>query len=128
LENIMARGAKKSARPVSGPPPNTEAAGLLIRQYAIKLYDRQDGKGVDWNVLAGALFKGSFGALDLIADEEKRRALAWRVHAGAERRATGGYAVVDDRPASEFPEGVEDSSASGMGDRALVKRAPRPPR
>src|SRR5690349_7684492 len=100
----MRKKRSNAPKPASGPPANTEAAALLIREYAVKLYDRQDGKGVDWGVVANALFRAAFDALDQISEDKAKQALAWKVHAGAERRATGGHAVKDDRPVPEFPE------------------------
>jgi len=50
------------------------------------------------------------------------------VHAGAERRATGGHAVKDDRPVPEFPESLSEIfSAELKGEWGAVRKGPRPP-
>jgi hypothetical protein len=113
--------------PVPGPPANTEAAALLIRQYAVKLYDKQDGNGVDWRVIAEPLFRAGFDALDKITDEEKRKAVATGVHDAAYPRMAGGYAVKDDRPEPSFPgTPIDPGAVEPVGGR-LSARRPRPP-
>jgi hypothetical protein len=57
--------------------------------YALKLFDRQDGNGADWPLMASSLFKAAFEALDRLPDDVCRK-LAVRVHSGAYDRVTGG--------------------------------------
>jgi hypothetical protein len=76
-------------RPPAGPPDSIEKGADAIRKAAVKLYDRQDGNGVDWSVLAEVLFKTAFDALDRLPDSDKKAAVARRVHAGAYERFLG---------------------------------------
>ena len=43
-----------------------------MRDYVVKLYDRQDGQGVDWRLIAETLFRASFDVLDHLPDEACR--------------------------------------------------------
>lgn len=83
----MARGSRapKSA-PV--PPENAEAGAGLVRQYVVQLYDRRDGKGVNWGLVTATLFKAAFEELDRLP-ERQRMALGGRVHAAAYPRMVG---------------------------------------
>ncbi|WP_374309936.1 hypothetical protein [Methylocella sp.] len=57
--------------------------------YAIKLFDREDGRAADWPLLADALFRAAFKALDEIPGDPRAESLLRRVHAGAYNRLVG---------------------------------------
>jgi hypothetical protein len=46
----MVRRAK--APPAPRPPADPAAGAALVRQFVVKLFDRQDGEGVNWQVIA----------------------------------------------------------------------------
>jgi hypothetical protein len=76
----------------------------------VKLFDRQDGEGVDWCLIGETLFKAAFDVLDrLPADDplKRKHALARRVHAGAYDRISG-------NPESDFA-----ASKTGPGEGGL---------
>jgi hypothetical protein len=52
---------------------------------AVKLLDRQDGKGVEQRMFVEILFHAAFDVLDGLP-EDQRHPLAHRVHAGAYKR------------------------------------------
>jgi hypothetical protein len=81
-------------RPVD--PPATPAEGAVrVCQLTVRLYDRQDGNGVDWRMIGETLFKAAFDVLDKLPDEQ-RQGMARRVHAGSYERlsASGADAYV----------------------------------
>jgi hypothetical protein len=56
----------------------------------MKLFDRQDGNGAHWRLMADSLFRVAFEALDRLPDDQKK-ALASRVHAAAYDRLSGNF-------------------------------------
>lgn len=76
-------------RAPSQPPADAVAGAALIRAAAVKLYDQQDGTGVDWRAVTEALFRAAFDALDKLPDDACR-SVARRVHEGAYGRVTEG--------------------------------------
>lgn len=88
-----------------------------------KLFDRQDGEGVEKRLLASILFTAAFDVLDRITDEDQRKALARRVHAGAYDRMVGnkesGFSAGNEGP------GQDAGPSPGAG---LHTPGPRPPR
>ena len=93
-----------------------------MRQYLVKLHDRQDGQGVDWRVIAETLFRAAFDVLDKLP-EDQRRKLALRIHEGAYRRAAGDCGDGSDDAGLVMPE---PAALSGGAPAAL--RTPKPPR
>src|SRR5271165_6274125 len=69
-------------------PADAAAGAALVVQFVVKLFDRRDGEGVNWRMIAETLFKAAFDVLDRLPDDQ-RQALARRVHAGAYDRAAG---------------------------------------
>lgn len=65
--------------PPAAPPATAEAGAAFVRDFVVKLYDRQDGKGVDWQTIAGTLFRASFDVLAELPPKQKQ-AFADRVH------------------------------------------------
>lgn len=82
-----------ATRPYNGPPaapPASAAEGAAhVRDFVVKLYDRQDGQGVDWRLVAETLFRASFDMLDKLPDDACRT-VARRVHEGSYGRMTEG--------------------------------------
>lgn len=76
-------------RPPAQPPETPESGAALISAYALKLFDRQNGEGANWPLMASSLFKASFDALDRLPDDACRK-MAGRVHTGAYERVTEG--------------------------------------
>ena len=79
----------KKGRREGGAGPETIDGPACVRQFVVELYDRRDGTGVDWRMIADTLFKAAFQVLDRVADDPQKKAIACRVHAGAYRRMTG---------------------------------------
>lgn len=59
-----------------------------MREFAIKLFDREDGEAANWKLIAEMLFNAAFDALDRSPDDASRVALLRRVHAGSYDRLT----------------------------------------
>jgi len=97
-------------------PADADAGAPLVRQFVVKLFDRQDGEGVNWRMIAETLFKAAFDVLDRLPDDQ-RQALARRVYTGAYDRAAGNGAG-DDAGEGKSPA-VEPS-------KAKAEKAPRP--
>ena len=109
----MVRRAK--APPPPRPPADTAAGAVLVRQFVVRLFDRQDGEGVNWQMIGETLFKAAFDVLDRLP-EDQRQALARRVHAGAYDRAAGN---------GEGERG-EGKSPAVEPPKAKPEKAPRP--
>ena len=67
-------------------PATAEAGALLVRRYAIKLFDRNEGEAANWPLIAETLFKAAFDALDKSPDDMRRTMLLRHVHAGSYER------------------------------------------
>lgn len=115
----MARPAKKR-RAVPSPPADAAAGAALVRQFVVALFDRRDGNGVNWKLVAETLFRAAFDVLDKLPDED-RRAMARRVHTGAYDRAAGNTAGEE----AEKPKPPVEASKAVVFAKAS---RPRPPR
>jgi hypothetical protein len=62
---------------------NTFSADILVRKFAIKLFDRDEGEAANWKLIAETLFKAAFDAPDRSPDDASRVALLRRVHTGS---------------------------------------------
>jgi hypothetical protein len=71
-----------------GPSANATEGAPAVLKATVKLFDRQDGEGVNWRMIAETLFKAAFDVLDRLPEDQKR-AVARRVHAGAYDRMAG---------------------------------------
>ena len=115
----MARRSTAQPRPPAGPPANTAEGADAVRRFVVKLYDRQDGQGVDWRVIGDVLFRASFDVLDKLPDEVCR-SVARRVHEGSYDRVTNG-------PKTDF---AASNSSPSAADREPLNTAglksPRP--
>jgi hypothetical protein len=100
-------------RPPAGPPASAKDGAAAVIAAAVKLFDRQDGKGVDPRMMAETLFFAAFNALDGLP-EDQRHTVAKSVHAGAYRRFSG--ADADEFAASKTGQGEMVSAPSNTAD------------
>ena len=114
----MARKGRKEG----GAGPETIDGPTCVRQFVVELYDRRDGTGVDWRMVADTLFKAAFQVLDQVPDDAQKKAIAGRVHASAYRRMTG-----DAEGDSGGSEGPGQGSRSPAHSARLKAFWPRPP-
>jgi hypothetical protein len=84
----MPRRRTQPPHPPAAPPASAKEGAAAVLQSTVKLYDRQDGEGVDKRLVAETLFHAAFDALDRLPDDQKQ-ALARRVHASSYDRASG---------------------------------------
>ena len=94
-----------------------------MRDYVVKLYDRQDGQGVDWRLIAETLFRASFDVLDRLPDEVCR-SVAGRVHAGSYERMTEGPKT-DSAASNSSGARAENAPSNTAG---LKSPRPKPPK
>ena len=111
---------RTTPRSPAGPPATRAEGAEALRQFAIQLYDRHDGEGVNWRVIAEALSAAAFDVLDRLPDEVCR-SVARRFHEGAYERVANGPKVKADAP--ELGAGAMSS-----GPDAWKGSRPRPPR
>jgi hypothetical protein len=64
-------------------PVDAVAGAELVRKFAIKLFDREEGEAANWPLIADTLFKAAFDALDRSPDDASRAALLRRVNTGS---------------------------------------------
>src|ERR1700730_3761767 len=74
------RKARSPAARTPKKPADSEAGAALVRKFAIKLFDRDEGEAANWKLIAETLFKAAFDALDRSPDDEGRTALLRRVN------------------------------------------------
>ena len=82
------RKARSTAARTPKKPADAEAGAALVRKFAIKLFDRDEGEAANWKLIAETLFKAAFDALDRSPDDAGRTALLRRVHTGSYDRLT----------------------------------------
>ena len=70
---------------VQAPPTTAEDGAKRILAQTIKLFDAQNGEGVDWRLVTESLFRTAFQTLEKL-DPGVREKMALRVHAGAYER------------------------------------------
>jgi hypothetical protein len=78
----MRKGRSTAAR-TPKKPADAEGGARLVRAFAIKLFDRNEGEAANWPLIAETLFKAAFEALDKSPDDASRAALLRRVHTGS---------------------------------------------
>ena len=83
----MRKGRSIAARTLKK-PATAEAGALLVRKFAIKLFDRNEGEAANWPLIAETLFKAAFNALDKSPEDTRRTMLLRHVHAGSYERLT----------------------------------------
>jgi hypothetical protein len=81
----MRKGRSTAAR-TPRKPATAEAGALVVRKFAIKLFDRDEGETANWPLIAETLFKAAFDALDKSPDDTHRTMLLRHIHAGSYER------------------------------------------
>jgi hypothetical protein len=123
-ESAMPKGRRTAPpRPPPGPPASLKEGAAAVIRAATKLFDRQDGEGVEKRLLASILFTAAFDVLDRITDEDQKKALARRVHAGAYGRMVGH----EESGFSAGNEGLGQDAGPSPG-AGFDAPEPRPPR
>src|ERR1700730_7115861 len=64
----MRKGRSTAAR-TPKKPADAEAGAALVRKFAIKLFDRDEGEAANWPLIAETLFKAAFDGLDRPPDD-----------------------------------------------------------
>ena len=80
------RKGRSTAAKTPKKPADSEAGAVLVRKFAIKLFDRDEGEAANWPLIADTLFKAAFEALDKSPSGDGRTALLRRVNAGSYER------------------------------------------
>jgi hypothetical protein len=111
-------GPRKSRSPKKPQrPANADDAAESIRKFIIQLFVREDGDGVDWSspIIAGALFKLAFYAIDRMPGGQRRYRLLYRVEECAyDRLKVFGpeiYVEGGPPPSAPPPDGLEGPEA-----------------
>jgi hypothetical protein len=82
------RKGRSTAAKTPKKPADAEAGAVLVRKFAIKLFDREEGEAANWPLIADTLFTAAFDALDRSPDDASRALLLRRVNAGSYDRLT----------------------------------------
>jgi hypothetical protein len=95
--------ASKGPRQKSARKPAGAADGALyVREYMLKLFDREEGKAADWPLIAETLLIASFAALDEAPHDPRVLILLKRTSEGSYSRQTQNWAetldLVQNRP------------------------------
>ena len=111
----MRKGRSPAAR-TPKKPADSEAGAVLVRKFAIKLFDRDEGEAANWKLIAETLFKAAFDALDRSPDDASRVALLRRLHAESYDRLTADPAASETRALTGQNEAARaDLQSSGPG-------------
>lgn len=108
----MSRRRTQPPRLPPGPPASAKDGAAAVVQAAVKLFDRQDGNGVDKRLLAEILFHAAFQTLDQVEPEEPRKLLSCRVHVAAYNRIVGNKDGDDLSPSKTGPGGRDLTPAN----------------
>lgn len=108
---------KKDTAPPSTPEDGAKRLGELIP----KVFDRADGTGADWPLVAESLFRSAFATLDRLPPDQRRK-LATRVHEGAYQRMT------DDAEAMNRDSMEATATVKAALSAAFAGPAPKGPR
>ncbi len=110
------RKARRPSAKTPKKPADAEAGAALVRKFAIKLFDRDEGEAANWKLIAETLFKAAFDALDRSPDDASRVALLRSVHAGSYDRLTADPAASETRALTGQNEAAPaDLQSSGPG-------------
>lgn len=71
----------------TAPPSTIEDGVKRLAETIPQLFDRKDGTGADWPLVAESLFRSAFATLDRLPPDQRRK-IATRVHEGAYHRMT----------------------------------------
>src|ERR1700674_3428986 len=116
----MGRGRRtQPPRPPVGPPATAGEGAARVRALLVQTFDRKDGTGADWPLLLESLYRAGFQITDERPDDEARRSLMLRVHAGAYDRAAGN---------SEVSKTGQEAVAAPSNTAEPKSPGPRPPR
>jgi hypothetical protein len=74
------RKGRSTAPKTPKKPADAQAGAVLVRKFAIKLFDRDEGEAANWKLIAETLFKAAFDALDRSPDDDGRAALLRRIN------------------------------------------------
>jgi hypothetical protein len=97
-------------------PAGVDAGAVLVRKFAIKLFDRDEGEAANWPLIADTLFKAAFDAIDRSPDDASRAALLRRVHAGSYDRLAVDPAASETQALTSRKEAAPaDLQSSGPG-------------
>ena len=98
---------------------HAKAGAALVRDFVVKLYNRRNGQGVEWETIAGTLFRASFDVLRELPPPRKQM-FADRVHQRS-------YEAMTDDPAASHSFTLEaESTPSNTG--GLKPPRPKGPR
>ena len=106
--------SRHTQKPPAPAPATISEAAAFVRSYAVKLYDRQDGEGVDKRKIADTLFRAAFEVLDTLPDDQ-RHALARKVHEGS-------YSRTVDAGEDKGREAIEPSAPGAASQRLPAPR------
>jgi hypothetical protein len=97
-------------------PVDAVAGAELVRKFAIKLFDREEGEAANWPLIADTLFKAAFDALDRSPDDASRVSLLRRVNTGSYDRLTADPAASKPQALTAQNEAEKtDLKAAGPG-------------
>lgn len=100
-------------------PADAEAGAALIRKFAIKLFDRNEGEAANWPLIADTLFRAAFDALDKSPNDAHRAALLRHIHAGSYERLTTDPTTSATQAAITENEGAHAADLKSSGPGAL---------
>jgi hypothetical protein len=98
---------------------DAEGGALLVRTFAIKLFDRGEGEAANWKLIAETLFKAAFDALDKSPDDASRESLLRRIHAGSYDRLTADPAAREPQAATAHNAAADTADLKSPGPGAL---------
>jgi hypothetical protein len=111
----MRKGRSTAAR-TPKKPADAEAGAVLVRKFAIKLFDRNEGEAANWRLIADTLFKAAFDALDRSPDDASRVSLLRRVNTESYDRLTADPASSKSEALTARNEAAKtDLKSSGPG-------------
>lgn len=76
-------------RPRARGPAPPEDPAVLLHRYAVKLFDKGDGRAVDWPMVAAMLFKTGFACWDEAGRSNRAMQVLRRVEAHVYDRQAG---------------------------------------
>jgi hypothetical protein len=113
----MRKGRSTAAR-TPKKPADAEAGALLVRKFAIRLFDRDEGEAANWPLIAETLFKAAFDALDDSPDDMRRTMLLRRINAGSYDRLAADHTANKTQNLTGQNEGAHAELKSSVPDAA----------